>query len=147
MCNKCEEMYDNYKDEWQDLYGYSKWIDHKSSTNNKKPSGMTPFLETLTFETKSTDALRENAYKIVDDAVDILVSKHEDYGPSNIANAPGGPLTGLAVRLHDKVARLANLTSKDKEPKHESLHDTFMDIINYGIIGILVLENNWSKED
>jgi hypothetical protein len=87
--------------------------------------------------------MRDNAYEIVDEAVDILVSKHEDYGPLNIANAPGGPLNGLAVRLHDKVSRLGNLTKTGNEPNHESLRDTFIDIINYAVIGILVTENNW----
>lgn len=87
--------------------------------------------------------MRDNAYEIVDEAVDVLISKHEDYGPLNIANAPGGPLNGLAVRLHDKVSRLGNLTKTGNEPNHESLRDTFIDIINYAVIGILVSESNW----
>ena len=89
--------------------------------------------------------LRSSCIEIVFKAVDILISKHQDYGSSNIADAPGGALNGLAVRLHDKVARLANLTVNNKSPKHESVYDTFIDIINYGIIGILVLENKWDK--
>lgn len=87
--------------------------------------------------------MKDYAYDIVDEAIDVLISKHEDYGPLNILNAPGGPHNGLAVRLHDKVSRLANLIKTGNEPNHESLRDTFIDIINYAVIGILVSEGHW----
>jgi hypothetical protein len=77
------------------------------------------------------------------DEAALLLSKHADYGPKNIADAPGGPLMGLAVRLHDKVARLAHLLTSDADPNHESLHDTFQDLANYGTIGQLVLAGYW----
>ena len=38
-------------------------------------------------------------------------AKHKDYGPKNIAEAPGGALNGLRVRIHDKIARINNTTS------------------------------------
>jgi hypothetical protein len=34
---------------------------------------------------------------------DLLVSKQADYGPDAINRAPGGPLNGINVRIHDKV--------------------------------------------
>lgn len=73
----------------------------------------------------------------------VLLSKHEDYGPKNIANSPGGPLNGLRVRMHDKLARMNNLLDSGKTPKHESLRDTFLDMANYGIIGLLVVDGEW----
>lgn len=88
-------------------------------------------------------SLRFNAEEVAIDLIDILVSKHNDYGPGNIAKAPGGPLNGLAVRLHDKVERLSNLVTNSKTPNHESLEDTFIDIANYAIIALLVLDNKW----
>lgn len=81
------------------------------------------------------------------EAVNVLVRKHLDYGPRNISNSPGGPLAGLSVRLHDKVARLANLIGRDREAQYESLHDTFLDITNYGIIGMMVVDGKWPKEE
>ena len=66
-------------------------------------------------------------------AIDLLVKKHNDYGPSNISDAPGGPLNGLSVRLHDKVARLNNLLSKKSYHFHFlsfSLISCAADIIN-----------------
>ena len=76
-------------------------------------------------------------------AIDLLVQKHDDYGPSNISDAPGGALNGLSVRLHDKVARLNNLLSNHKKPKNETIEDTFIDILNYALIALLVLDGKW----
>jgi len=98
--------------------------------------------------TKATNAkikpsLEFEAMEIATKAVELLVQKHEDYGPANISDAPGGPLNGLSVRLHDKVARLNNLLSHDKKPKNETIQDTFIDILNYSIIALLVLDGKW----
>ena len=76
---------------------------------------------------------------------DLLLSKHKDYGPSNISNAPGGALNGLRVRMHDKLARINNLVDENKNPEHESLEDSFKDMANYAIIGLLVLRGKWDK--
>lgn len=81
-----------------------------------------------------------------EEAVNLLLKKHKDYGPKNIAHAPGGATMGLAVRLHDKVARLAHLLEQGIDPQNESLYDTFVDIANYGLIGMLVLDNMWDSE-
>jgi hypothetical protein len=78
-------------------------------------------------------------------AVNLLVKKHDDYGPANISDAPGGPLNGLSVRLHDKVARLNHLLSNNKQPKNEAIEDTFIDILNYAIIALLVIDGKWDS--
>ncbi len=84
-----------------------------------------------------------DVFNVGEEAQALLMKKHADYGPKNIAQAPGGPLNGLAVRLHDKVARLGHLLSKGTEPNNESLRDTMLDIANYGLIGVLVIDNKW----
>lgn len=74
----------------------------------------------------------------------IMIRKHQDYGPFNIANAPGGPMNGLLVRMHDKMARLENLYYKKSDtPNYESIEDTFIDLANYAIIGLLVQRRQW----
>jgi len=73
----------------------------------------------------------------------VLVLKQTDYGPSNIANAPGGPLNGLRVRIFDKVSRINNLLDTGAEPQNESLKDSFLDLANYAIIGLMVLNEKW----
>lgn len=91
----------------------------------------------------SADGIGKSVQSAKDKEAALLLTKFEDYGPRNIADAPGGPLNGLAVRLHDKVARLAHLLTSRGEPNHESLGDTFLDIANYGTIGQLVLAGDW----
>jgi hypothetical protein len=77
---------------------------------------------------------------------DLLLSKHKDYGPKNISQAPGGPVNGLRVRMHDKLARINNLIDSGASPEHESLEDSFKDMANYAIIGLLVLRGKWDND-
>lgn len=77
---------------------------------------------------------------------DLLISKHTDYGPKNISQSPGGPLNGLRVRMWDKLARINNLVESGATPEHESLEDSFKDMANYAIIGLLVLQGKWPNE-
>lgn len=83
--------------------------------------------------------------KTYQELLDLLISKHKDYGPKNIADAPGGAINGLRVRMHDKLARINNLVDSGKNPEHESLEDSFKDMANYAIIGLLVLRGKWDK--
>jgi hypothetical protein len=82
----------------------------------------------------------------VDDLVNLLISKHKDYGPKNISDSPGGAINGLRVRMHDKLARINNLFDSGKDPQHESIEDSFKDMANYAIIGLLVLKGKWDKK-
>jgi hypothetical protein len=77
---------------------------------------------------------------------DLLLKKHADYGPKNISQSPGGPLNGLRVRMWDKLARINNLVESGVEPENESLEDSFKDMANYAIIGLLVLRGKWPNE-
>ena len=85
---------------------------------------------------------------------ELFARKHMDYGLNNIAL--GGDLkntadkkfslTGLAIRLTDKISRLKNLLTNGKNyVKGEAMEDTFIDVANYGIIGLLVGRDKWKK--
>lgn len=74
----------------------------------------------------------------------LLLMKHRDYGPKNIANAPGGALNGLRVRIHDKTARINHLIDSGATPQNESLRDSFIDLANYALIALLVLDGKWA---
>jgi hypothetical protein len=89
------------------------------------------------------DRFEANLYLKFEQAHSLLLSKHRDYGPTNIANAPGGALNGLRVRLHDKLARINHLLDSGAEPEHESLYDSFLDAANYCIIALMVLDKEW----
>jgi hypothetical protein len=84
--------------------------------------------------------------KVTIELGDLLLSKHRDYGPKNITDAPGGAINGLRVRMHDKLARINNLVDSGADPEHESLEDSFKDMANYAIIGLLVLRGKWDNE-
>jgi hypothetical protein len=75
----------------------------------------------------------------------VLIKKHKDYGAKNIADAPGGALNGLRVRIHDKTARINNLIDFQRKAEYESLEDSFKDLANYAIIALLVLRGKWDK--
>jgi hypothetical protein len=82
---------------------------------------------------------------IYNEAWELLVQKQIDYGPNNIASAPGGPLNGLMVRMHDKMERLKHLTYVTGDtPKNESIEDSFIDLLNYSAIALMVLRGKWS---
>jgi hypothetical protein len=76
----------------------------------------------------------------------VLLQKHLDYGPKNIAGAPGGALNGIRVRIWDKIARINHLAQTGARPENESLKDSFLDLANYAIIAMLVLDNEWPNE-
>ena len=71
---------------------------------------------------------------------DLLIRKHKNYGPLNILQSPGSALNGLRVRMWDKLARINHMIDHSVEDAvGEPLLETFGDIANYGVIGRLVL--------
>lgn len=113
-------------------------------------------------EINQTIALFEDEYpdlsnefkNIQEEMYEMFARKHMDYGLNNIAL--GGDLTnkddktfsltGLCIRLTDKISRLKNLLINGKNfVKGEGMEDTFIDIANYGIIGLLVGRDKWKK--
>ena len=105
------------------------------------------------FETEYPE-LADEFKTIQSEMYEMFARKHLDYGLNNIAL--GGDLTdeaekkfsltGLCIRLTDKISRLKNLLSNGKNyVKGESMEDTFIDIANYRIIGLLVGRDKWKK--
>ena len=99
--------------------------------------------------------LSEEFQKIQEEQYEMFARKHLDYGLNNIAL--GGDivnnsddkqfsLTGLCIRLTDKISRLKNLLVNGRSfVEGEGMEDTFIDIANYGIIGFLVGRDKWKK--
>jgi hypothetical protein len=84
--------------------------------------------------------------EVIKELSTLLLKKHKDYGPKNISQAPGGAVNGLRVRMHDKLARINNLFDSGVEPENESFEDSFKDMANYAIIGLLVLRGRWDND-
>ena len=112
----------------------------------------TPTVEA--FETEYPE-LSEEFKQITIEMYEMFAAKHMDYGLNNISL--GGDilnnksdkkfsLTGLAIRLTDKISRLRNLLVNGKNyVKGEGMEDTFIDVANYGIIVLLVGRDKWKK--
>ena len=103
---------------------------------------------------KDYPELSQEFREIQNEMYEMFARKHLDYGLNNIAL--GGDLTndddkkfsltGLCIRLTDKISRLKNLIINGKNfVKGEGMEDTFIDIANYGIIGLLVGRDKWKK--
>jgi hypothetical protein len=85
-------------------------------------------------------------WEVLDTAGNLLIKKHKDYGPTNISLSPGGPLNGLRVRMHDKTARINHLIDSGATPENESLRDSFIDLLNYSAIALMVLDGTWPRD-
>ena len=110
--------------------------------------------QTITIFEEEYPELSEEFKNIQTEMYEIFAAKHMDYGLNNISlggdlrnkNDKNFSLTGLAIRLTDKISRLRNLLINGKNyVKGEGMEDTFIDIANYGIIGLLVGRNKWKK--
>jgi hypothetical protein len=110
------------------------------------------YLETLEAGARDEEAdekfarWADTVYRYFEENAELLLSKHKDYGPKNISSAPGGPLNGLRVRIHDKTARINHLIDNGADPENESLRDSFVDLANYATIALLVLDGAWPND-
>jgi len=85
----------------------------------------------------------------------LFARKMMDYGLSNITlgSTLEDPediqlsLTGIWLRVNDKINRLKNLLKRKGRVyvTSEPMIDSFLDIANYGIIAMLVMKDKWKK--
>jgi len=68
----------------------------------------------------------------------VFAKKQADYGPQNIAEFG---LAGVIVRLNDKMARIKHLIGR--QAMNEPLADSFLDVANYGLIALMILDGEW----
>jgi hypothetical protein len=97
--------------------------------------------------TKEFKAIQREQYEL-------FCIKQNDYGTGNIAmgtmlDTPDNirlSLTGLIVRMNDKINRLLNLVVKnDEKAQNEPITDSFMDVSVYGIMSQIVSKGKWGK--
>ena len=76
-------------------------------------------------------SIKENIdfIEIASEIADMLIKKNADYGDKNLTKHG---MTGIIVRLSDKLARLENLQHK-KGQVEETTEDTLKDIAGYAI--------------
>tara|TARA_B110000037_G_scaffold19397_1_gene20679 strand:- start:9007 stop:9486 length:480 start_codon:yes stop_codon:yes gene_type:complete len=128
--------------------------------NAKNPKKIQEFMDdevnqTITIFEEEYPDLSNEFIRIQAEMYAMFAAKHMDYGLNNIAlggdivnnsNDKQFSLTGLCIRLTDKISRLKNLLVNGRSfVKGEGMEDTFIDIANYGIIGLLVGRDKWKK--
>ncbi len=128
--------------------------------NAKNPKKIQEFMDdevnqTITIFEEEYPDLSNEFIRIQAEMYAMFAAKHMDYGLNNIAlggdivnnsNDKQFSLTGLCIRLTDKISRLKNLLINGRSfVKGEGMEDTFIDIANYGIIGLLVGRDKWKK--
>lgn len=101
-------------------------------------------------------SFEEAAMETYAELMDLLVTKQADYGPHAITRSPGGALNGINVRMHDKLARVVNLTGRPTDAgagqldpaavNYESVRDTYRDLANYAVIAVMVLDGVWPRD-
>lgn len=125
---------------------YGKQVDRDGvsslSLGSPEPS---PYNQTDTVKRLDDDFVAA-VWNVFDTSGNVLLSKHRDYGAKNISQSPGGPLNGLRVRMWDKTARINNLIDSGATPENESLKDSFLDLLNYSAIALMVLDGKWPNE-
>lgn len=88
--------------------------------------------ETLEQTRKAIELLAEYAQ--------LFAAKQEAYGRGNI---DGFGELGALVRLNDKVERLKNLIYRGKANDLEAIEDTWLDVVGYGLIGLMIHRGRW----
>lgn len=104
---------------------------------------------------KTYPTLAEAFKEIQQEQYELFAKKMMDYGLSNITlgSTLEDPedinlsLTGIWLRVNDKVNRLKNLLKRSGRNyvQGEPMIDSFIDISNYGIIAMLVMKGKWKK--
>ena len=75
--------------------------------------------------------------QVQEEALQLFSKKNKDYGDSF---AQFGPI-GVIIRMQDKINRLANITKTNITlVESESLRDTLIDLHNYSVMAIMLLD-------
>lgn len=81
---------------------------------------------------------------VFDEAEDILIGRQKDYGPGNINDGYPTPLIALVTRMNDKLERIKHILSHEGEAVYgERLRDSWLDLANYSLIGVMVQDGTW----
>ena len=91
--------------------------------------------------------IEEDWLRAMQEVYTVFCEKQQDYGPTNIAT---GGERGVAFRSGDKVSRLFELLGigshgEEAEASNEPRRDSWIDMADYGIIGLLVHDGKWPK--
>ena len=84
--------------------------------------------------------------EVVKETLALSIKKNNAYGKKNISVLGG---RGIFVRIWDKVSRLKTLVwdRTGEDEVDETIRDTYIDIINYAIYGVMLIDKTWGKDN
>ena len=118
----------------------SKWV---TSMQNGMAGDSDIELATMVLERAGVQALQwlldNHAPYDHNEMVELLCRKQYDYGHNNISNFG---IIGVAIRMCDKIARIENL-QKRATPSNESIIDSYLDLVGYSMIVVMLSTNSF----
>lgn len=123
---------------WND-FGKEKHVEMEDK-KEKEPNDYSAEHQLKTPAEHSQDKISD----VVENLRKMLIAKNQNYG--NSAFRPPVLLPDLPaekaifVRMSDKVARLAQLTSGEKDRVGESIEDTLYDLAGYCVLAVIAME-------
>lgn len=105
----------------------------------------------LTYQIKTpAEHSQDKISDVVEHLRKILIAKNQNYGNSAFQSPvllPDLPAEkAIFVRMSDKVARLAQLTSGEKDRVGESIEDTLYDLAGYCVLAIIAMRKGEVNE-
>lgn len=70
---------------------------------------------------------------------DLLIRKNRDYGNSFSVQFEKYGIMSALIRLDDKMARLSTLSQGHEAEVDESMEDTLLDLVGYGVLALVEL--------
>lgn len=86
--------------------------------------------------TADEEQFRANLKVVFADMTELLVSKRQSYGTTNLTRFGG---IGIVIRASDKIDRLATMyrTGERASADGDLMTDAWQDLIGYGALGLL----------
>lgn len=146
-------------EEWSE-YWETKFVVEKHDFLPNTVKGLTTYTppETKTDAVKYCEEhfplMTQEFKRLMQTHYELFCAKQVDYGPGNIALGTNlskpeqikASVMGVVFRTNDKIQRLMNLVViKQRDAENESIADSWMDIVNYGIIAQIVTNGLWGK--
>jgi calcineurin-like phosphoesterase family protein len=82
----------------------------------------------------------EEMKKILQEMEELLREKNKMYGDENVVKMGK---EGVLYRIEEKIERLKHLIKTNQNPEKETLEETWKDIANFGVIGLMLERNKW----
>ena len=82
----------------------------------------------------------EEMKKILGEMEALIREKNKMYGDENVVKMGK---EGILFRIEEKLERIRHLLKTDQNPEKESIEDSWKDIANFGLIGLMLERGKW----